>query len=300
MQENKPGIVQPTDQNSSKDAMSSGSTALIVIGFFAFFFFLIWLIIRSNDRRRFGSSRTIVAEFAPPPGLNPMMSGLLQDGTFDDSDLLGGVVSLEERGIVSIVPEGRDYKITLTKDPGEVTDTSDRLLLGVLFGEQPTIGAAENLSVLKEIGIVGGQDKADWLKILSPFSLVRKQKGRELYEHLASTLESLGLVNRIKGSIIPIPLIIKRTQKGDMVRDQILGFARYLDTVYGPKYEAHPIPTEESKYIADFLPYAIALGIAKDFWFSARIIPTKTDRANFATYQAPTENIFEIYKKYYK
>lgn len=215
------------------------------------------LFVYLGRRRKFYSSKTIVTEFEPPKGLSPMMMGILQDKSFSNDDILGGVIALVEKGLLSIKKIENptvNYEIGLQKDGDQSISESEKLLLEILFGKNPLPEARALLLSLSGIERL--------------WDVVRLQK------HLCQELESLGLVKIIRASITGT-ILIKRTKTGDLLRDQILGFVNYLETVYKYKYKEFPIPTLESKHVAEFLLFAVALGVATDFVFEVQSVVEK-------------------------
>lgn len=122
-------------------------------------------------RTRYASDVAIITEFKPPHGIDAIMCGVLIDGRLNNRDVVAGVITLAEKGILEIVPtvtdNQSDYKIVYLKEcaPDEA-GTYDLVLLELIFMNKAP-GAVVLLSTMRQ---------NQWLKNRNRFVIKRLER----------------------------------------------------------------------------------------------------------------------------
>ncbi len=118
----------------------------------------------------------------------------------------------------------------------------------------------------------------------------------------------LGMISFFSMSFFFITLIfssskwraIRRTAEGDTLRDEVLGFHHYLEVTGKDRYAKYPIPSEEGKYIVEYLPYAVALGVTTDFVNDVLLRDSEYDPSGKLVVNGAIVDVVKMFSKGYK
>lgn len=267
-------------------------------------FFLSLLAFAYFYRTYHKTNRTIVPQYEPYQKFKPMFTGMLFDGRLDPHDITAGIVHLAQLGIITIekidkkvlfVFDVDDYKVTLKKTLIEVPSSYLRDVLYLFFSGGAQVGQTVTL----------GDIKTDMQKQRDNYTrlhLLRGDLKRDMRLHgffevqrfAASTLKLLiGLVigqftivlvavlfffNSVQGSfswVIPSTFLIavtflsviaeRRTRKGYEALDHLKGFKLFLSVTDEERFKFHNAPQKSPEQFMEYLPYAIAFGVEKEW-----------------------------------
>ena len=237
--------------------------------------------------------KTIVPQYEPPDKLTPAEMGTLVDEKVHMHDLTSTIVDLCVRGYlkIKVLPDAKgwifkmnDYElIKLDKpkpgDPGLTKFEKD--FMKAIFGEKENKKVSDlknkfykelpdlKISLYKSLTKKGYFPKSP-ATIRSRYAI----KGFVLawvgfiallfeLNFLKSGFSSVLLINGIL-SLIFTPFMPKKTRKGVLAQEHILGFKDYMETA-----EKHRLKFQEEEHLFyEFLPYAMTLKIA-DKWSKA-------------------------------
>jgi uncharacterized membrane protein YgcG len=202
----------------------------------------------------FKTGNTIIAEYEPYPEVKPMYTGLLLDGRLDSADITACIVYLAEQGYLKIrkterkvlfVFEVDDYEISLTKLPDEKVSTFEKSILELLLNVPLTLGKTISLGDLKRSTTEQRENYKELLALQS-----------ELDDDLIKTgfFES-GFMK----------LVRRRTTKGYEALDHLLGFKLFLEMTDRDRFAFHNAPEKSPEQFMEYLPYAIAFGVEKEW-----------------------------------
>ena len=250
------------------------------------FIFALWAFLKNGlDPKGRG---TIAPCFEPPRKMTPLEIGALVDNKTQGRDFSAMIIDFAVRGYISIkeIPKkgilsNIDYELIKKKEPADLK-SFEKIVFEELFS---------------------GRDNVKLSDLKNSFFKTKKEAEKDLFNQLvnknfypaspltagainhtlgiilivasffvASPLEFLGIsyVATVISMMISGLILIgfglfmsKRTKEGARAREEILGFKLYLETAEKYRMEFY----EKEKYFEKYLPYAMALGVAK-IWAS--------------------------------
>lgn len=221
----------------------------------AFFFY--------NYMTAYKTDKPIIPQYEPYSSTKPMYAGYLFDKRLDPRDIAAGIVYLAEQGFIKIRKtekkvlfffEVDDYEITATRDSQEIHGTFEGELLSLLYDTaHPAVGTVVSLSDLAR----------DHQKTSENNHRVQKLK--------AKLRDDLRAQEFISGTFFP-----RRTRKGYEALDHLRGFKDFLSVTESQRYIFHNAPAINAEHFMEYLPYAIAFGVEKEWakTFEKITIPT--------------------------
>ncbi len=246
-------------------------------------------------RNRFNPHASTIAEYEPYPDVLPMYTGVLVDGQLDPKDITAGLVYLAEQGFLKIKKTERkvmfffevdDYELTLKKSISEVPTSFLKTVVELLF----TTGEAGEMVALSSIKKDQSKQRANLLKLQKlREALAKDLKQRGFYEGLPSKgymyisggallvtviawlafdVDVASGFTVITAFILIMLLVIghrRRTEKGFTALNHLKGFKDFLSVTDAERYKFHNAPSKSPEQFMSFLPYAIALGVEKEW-----------------------------------
>jgi uncharacterized membrane protein len=232
---------------------------------------------------------TIIAQYDAPKGLTPIEIGTLVDERVQSKDVSAQIIHLAVRGYLKIKKSKKkillfnatDYEFEKLKDEKGLKNEFDRGIMKGLFAGNK-IGKKVKLSSLKQ-------------KFYKNFSKIIKNTYRALVEKnyfpkspkivtsiyltigvLVAfvsffVISPLGWIGAISFAISGIIIIIfsfimpVKTKKGVLAYEQILGLKKYLTVAEKDRIYFHNAPSKNPAQFEKFLPYAMALGVHKEW-----------------------------------
>lgn len=243
---------------------------------------------------KFKTGRTIIPEYEPYPGVKPMYTGVLMDTRLDPRDITAGIVYLAEQGFIKIKKIERkvlflfevdDYELVLTRPMAEMPSEFEKSIAALIFGEN---GVVEKKITLHELKT----NYADKYKNLLLLQGLKKSLAKDLREQgyfVGFTFSSLftvthliiygvigvglfilGIEFLIVGVVLLVLLLIffslgRRTRKGYEALDHLKGFKEFLRVTEKERYAFHNAPQKSPEQFMEYLPYAIAFGVEKEW-----------------------------------
>jgi uncharacterized membrane protein len=228
-----------------------------------------------------------------------MYTGLLFDGRLHPEDITACIIYLASSGQLTIRKidgkvlfffEVDDYEIILHTDVASFENPFQKEVLKLLFGESGTTGDTVTLSKLK----TNHTQQQENQRILSK---LKKDLEKDLVASgfFQSNIPIHFLVGGIVGvafvafflgalfiTIVPgIGIILgiaaiasfailafayrRRTQKGYEALDYLQGFRQFLSVTEAERYTFHNAPKKSPEQFMEYLPYAIAFGVEKEW-----------------------------------
>lgn len=245
-------------------------------------------------------SQTIVAQYEPYEDFKPMYTGLLFDGRLDARDITAGIVYLAEQGFWKIKRTERkvlhffnaeDYEITLLRSYAEVETYFQQELFTLLFESDAPIGTVVSLGEL-------AKNTTKQKENFAVLTRLRKAVQKDLiesgfFEHSFNTLVRIGLgalvvlallasisialgasvvsvvvpvIFILVGTIITLSIVYRRrTVKGYEARHHLAGFKEFLSVTDKERFAFHNAPAKSPEQFMEYLPYAIAFGVEKEW-----------------------------------
>ncbi len=230
---------------------------------------------------------TIVPQYAPPDDVSPAEVGMIARDWLKKEHVSALIIDLAVRGYLKITRIEKksmlssvDYMFTKTeKNPSDIPLSDEKILYDKLFTKY-TVSDTVHMSRLKDtfhtdldaimksirervthMGVYTQNPKSVraaffavgasiiFITMIFPFS------GMFM---LAAVIS--GIIIIVFGLIMP-----KRTKKGSVMREKILGLKLYLETAEKDRIDFHNAPEKNPQKFEELLPYAIALGV-EDQW----------------------------------
>jgi uncharacterized membrane protein YgcG len=237
----------------------------------------------------------IIAQYEPYPGVKPMYAGLLMDRRLDPHDVTAGVVYLAREGYLSIRHlertvffffEVSDYEITLTRSIQEAEGLFEQALLVMLFDDRSApIGKKISLNDLKknhteaqknyqQLQDLRSQLRTDLIQqgfvasfAFTTFTQPRFIVGIVLGALIIGLVSGLALTLIVFGCVIVALVLLdgRRTRKGYEALDHLRGFKEFLSVTEKERYTFHNAPERNAEQFMEYLPYAIAFGVEKEW-----------------------------------
>lgn len=227
---------------------------------------------------------TIAPQFEPPRKMTPIEIGALIDNKAQGRDFSAMIIDFAVKGFITIeeiskkgILSTTDYALTKIKTP-----TGLKSFEKIIFD-----------------GLFEGRDSIKLVDLKNSFYKTKKEAEKDLFDQLVlhgfypSSPLTAGAINYVIGFILislgfflmsafsglglsefsvifsfgvsGLIIIIfglfmsRRTKDGAIAREEILGFKLYLETAEKYRMEFY----EKEKYFEKYLPYAMALGVAK-------------------------------------
>lgn len=265
----------------------------------------LWLIglgiylYRYSTKHKTGN--TIIAQYEPYEDLKPMYTGLLFDGRIDASDITAGIVYLAEQGFFKITAtkkkalfffEVDDYEITLRRPYTELKSDFQKEIFTLLFSESAAVSDTialselakdttqqeENRKTLERLRKAADADlvaqgyfekptqqlmrMACWVVLLP--ALVLLIFG---FLFLASfaVLIPAALAMAVVSGVMVLVVHRRRTRKGYEALEYLKGFKQFLSVTEKERYAFHNAPAKSPEQFMEYLPYAIAFGVEKEW-----------------------------------
>lgn len=282
---------------------------LWLIGALLWFIWLAWFLYRYYVAHRTGAS--IIAQYEPYEGFKPMYAGLLFDGRIDPHDITAGIVYLAEQGFFKIKHIGRkkfffidvdDFEIELRRLYSDIETDFQKQIFTLLFKDDTVIGSTvvlselakdtshqkENFKVVTALNSAAEKDLVSqgffeykWnvplrLSLTLIFTLLILLAltffiGAEMTSPIA-----IATITFVVSSVIVAFFYRRRTRKGYEALDYLKGFKLFLSVTDKERFAFHNAPQKSPEQFMEYLPYAIAFGVEKEWAkvFEGITIPT--------------------------
>lgn len=257
---------------------------------------LLWWLLRW--RFFYNPSQSIIVQYEPYQDFKPMFTGVLFDNRLDSRDITAGIVYLAEQGFLSIaqrkektllVIETTDYTLTLRRPLAEVATEFQKKLISLLgfaqTGDAITLSEIKkNHTQLQENAKIIEQLKKAVVDDLVRLGFLQQRMTRGFQIGLIIVLaiiafialpisaalfgaHAFGPVALLIGSSILITLfgLERRTTKGYEAMNYLKGFKDFLSTTEKERYTFHNAPAKNPEQFMEYLPYAIAFGVEKEW-----------------------------------
>lgn len=242
----------------------------------------------------FRTDRTIIPQYEPYPEVKPMYAGYLFDKRLDPRDITAGIVYLAREGFLRIrkteakvlfVFEVDDYEMSLLRPMTDTRDIFEQKILELVFGNDADVGKKVSLRDLKDNYSVAIKN-AKLIQELRQ-GLRDDMKERGLYAGFSfSSLFSkttvaifagIGFLIALLSEAAVIMYVVigffalialldgRRTRKGYEALDHLRGFKDFLSVTEKDRYIFHNAPAINAEQFMEYLPYAIAFGVEKQW-----------------------------------
>ncbi len=241
----------------------------------------------------------VISQYEPYEDFKPMFTGVLLDGSLDARDITASLIYLAEQGFLKIKKTDKkvmmffevdDYEVTLLRAITEAETEFSREVLTLLFADNDAVGTTVSLSALKADNSKRTANAVKVQKLRD--SVVTDLVNRQFFERVlniptivvVAIILAIGLpflltvlVPFVGSFTIPLILIVvgtliilgfgyqRRTRKGYEALNHLKGFKEFLSVTDAERFKFHNAPAKSPEQFMKFLPYAIALGVEKEW-----------------------------------
>ncbi len=251
--------------------------------------------------------KTIIPQYEPYYGVKALYAGYLINKKLDPHDITAGILSLaqegfikirktETKGLFSVTQD--DYEITLIRNISELHDPCESKIATLLFHGVAPIGTKKTLGELQHIYINQKENRSFYLDLEWRIKRQLIHQGFLFGFDFSSPLLKYALITFcilvslfvlfpsmnlflilfiFVFSLFQILLVLvagRKTKKGYEAYDHLLGFRNFLQTTEQDRYTFHNAPQLQIKEYMQYLPYAIAFGLEKQW---AKVFEGVTD-----------------------
>lgn len=230
---------------------------------------------------------TIIPQYEPPEKLPPGAMGVVLDEKADLKDISSTIIDLAVNGYLKIrevekkklLGKSTDYEfIQLKEEDKDLTDYEKKIYRGIF-----DVGKEVKLSDLKDnfyVNLKKIKDDLYNLVVKKGYFPFNPDKVRSAYLVVGIVVIMLsifaGIVMQvilagisvfISGMIIVIfsRFMPRRTQRGAETLEEILGFKTFLSVTEKERLKFHNAPEKKPEQFEKFLPYAMVLGVEKEW-----------------------------------
>lgn len=247
---------------------------------------------------KFKMGGPVVPQYEPYPGIQPFYAGFLINKRLDPRDITAGIMHLAVHGFIKIrkieqkiffLFEVDDYEMTLIRSIDEIDDLCEKKIAMLIFVGKAPVGTKTTLHELKSIYTNSAENRKLFLDLEWH---IRRQMAREGYlsrfnpEQIffKASLYSIGILVIIFFiypsanfffilfviifAFLQVLLILatdRRTRKGYEALQHLNGFKEYLKVTESERYKFHNAPEKSPEQFMEYLPYAIAFGVEKQW-----------------------------------
>lgn len=229
----------------------------------------------------------IAVRYEPPENLTPAEAGTLVDERANIQDISSTVIDLAVRGYITIEEiqttkfyffTDRDYKLTKLKEPTqeELKPHELKVLSGIFDGSQETMISELRNKFYKELP---GIKKALYKELIdNRFFPTNPESVKTIYRFIGIGILVIGFFLMFN-PLLTLSLILsgiivfifsgfmpRKTKKGVVVKEQILGFREFIDRA--EKDRIKRLAEQDPTLFDRVLPYAIVFGL-EDKWADA-------------------------------
>lgn len=240
-----------------------------------FVMLIIWIKKGRDPRGR----ETIIAQYDAPNGVDAVAVGTLIDQKVDKKDISAGIVDMAVKGYLKInrldgkgILKTKDYELTKIKDSNGLEDYEQKIF-NALFADGSTVK-------LKDLSTGFAKEIKEAQKLVFE-SLVAKGYFGKSPQKVRNTYLVIGFIIMFAGfaaimfapGLVAIGLFIfifsffmpARTMKGVTAKEHVLGLKEYLSVAEEDRIKFHNAPEKNPQTFEKFLPYAMALGVEKEW-----------------------------------
>lgn len=267
-------------------AVVGGIISLVILAYYIY-----------RHRTAYDTDNAIIPQYEPYPNIQPMDMGVLFDGTLHARDVSAGFVYLAQQGYIRIrntqkkvlfLFEVDDYEITLLKLPDEKASPFVQELLSLFFGTSPLVGTHVSLSDIKKDTkrIAENANQLKKIEVAITASLLEHgfYTGGDLVSFIKRPVVVLAILIGVACTLVLKVSVLflvagvcvafvalsapRRTTLGYEAKEYLQGFKDFLSVTESQRYIFHNAPEKNAEHFMEFLPYAIAFGVEKQ-WVKA-------------------------------
>lgn len=256
---------------------------IVLVPFLALFsVFYLWYT-RGLDPKGRG---TIVAQYEAPDNLTPLEVGTIIDERFDNKDISAEIINLAVKGYLKIkrleekifIFKSHDYQLEKIKNTGDLPNDFQKKIMESLFGEGEKIKLSSlRNEFYKDLKIIA--DETYQATVTKGYFPKNPEKIRNLYRLIGIALfgaavavgffyGALGIVSLAASGLAVVIfsfIMPKKTKRGVLAKEHILGLKEYLKIAEKDRIKFHNAPAKNPEHFEKLLPYAMVLDVEEEW-----------------------------------
>ena len=281
-------VTQPAKQELILETIKDNWIFALPFVVFLVMFYLWWT--RGRDPK---GRETIIAEFDAPDNLTPLEVGIIIDERSDSRDISAQIIHLATRGYLKIkqtrgsisILSSKDYELEMLKQPDENLKYFEKRIMIGLFKYGVCVKISDllnkfysdakdiNKNIYKELTSLGyfpkNPDKVrnifsvtGLIITFAAFIFGPVIGGGEMRRSsfLVAAIFISGIIIFVFSALMP-----KKTRKGVLAKEHILGLKQYMSVAEKDRIEFHNAPEKNPEHFEKLLPFAMALGVEKQW-----------------------------------
>ena len=230
---------------------------------------------------------TIIPIYAAPDKISPGLLGTVVDEKADLKDISASIIHLAVRGYLKIkeitidriIGQKTDYEFTKLKEPDESIPDFEKEILKGIFDASDTI----QMSKLKNkfyLHLPTIKKSLYKLVVADGYFPTDPDKVRKVYALASIFITPIGFIialatgQAVAGIAIGVSGVMvlifsrympRKTKRGAEMHEKIMGFKWFLSVTEKDRLKFHQAPAKSPKEFEEFLPYAMVLGVEKEW-----------------------------------
>lgn len=273
-------VIEPTKQQQILDTVIDNLILGLPILVFIFIYYL-WYT-RGKDPKGRG---TIIAQFGPPHKLTPAQVGTIYDEKAHKKDISAEIINLAVNGYLKITRHEKgkilklhDYTFTKLKNADDKLNIFQKKLSDSIFGSKDEV----KLSILKNKfyqDLTTITDQVYTSTVTEKYFIKNPKAVRLTYRGISFVAFFIAIfiapffgVFGLFSLLLSASLIFifsffmpKKTKKGAIAKENILGLKEYLKVAEKERIKFHNAPEKNPQHFEKLLPYAMVLDVEKDW-----------------------------------
>lgn len=228
----------------------------------------------------------VCAQYDAPDKLTPLEVGTIIDERFDNKDLSAEIINLAVGGCLKIkrvvkkkfILKSEDYVLTKLKNNKRLKNDFEKQLLEALFDNKESVKISElKNKFYKDLNNI--RKEVYETIVRKEYFLKNPNKVRITYLIIGGIFVMLGFPSIIFWGFVGIISVIlsaimififaflmpRKTLKGVAAKEHILGLKEYLSVAEKDRIEFHNAPQKNPKHFEKLLPFAMVLGVEKEW-----------------------------------
>ncbi|MCA9361712.1 DUF2207 domain-containing protein, partial [Candidatus Kaiserbacteria bacterium] len=292
-------VAQEVDKNLVEELIIERPNIMWMLWLVGLFWLIGMIVWAFRFHRQNKTNRPVIAIYEPYENFLPMYTGLLYDYRLDPKDITAGIVYLAEQGFIKITKTEKkvvwlfnttDYEIELKRPLSDIPTKFLQKVFGLLFKSGDGVGTvvllsklaknqASNSKLVMSLKLSLKKDLEANGFLESKYGPSAKVVARTFLIIFVPLLVIFGLLGALDVTLIPLLFILltvssiiyfvatynRRSVKGYEALNHLEGFKLFLTVTDKERFEFHNAPAKSPQLFMEYLPYAIALGVEKEW-----------------------------------
>ena len=229
---------------------------------------------------------TIIAQFEAPEKMTPLEVGTVIDERVNNKDISAQIIYYAAEGYLTIrkikekklIFSAEDYELEKLRDFSALENEFDKKLLAGIFGEKSKVKLADlkdkfhkDLAEVRKKAYESAAEKGYFAKNPNLVRIKYFFLGLAVFFlsfFFAAAYGAWGMISGIASAAVIIIfgfIMPRKTKMGVSAKEHILGLKEYLSVAEKDRIKFHNAPAKNPQTFEKLLPYAMVLGVEKEW-----------------------------------